>query len=182
MADEGLKAVFLAQRPMLMRLLVARLGRADEAEDALQDMWLRLDSLADRPVAQPAAFLYRVAANLATDRRIAAQRRAGRDTAWLDLQPDADELPSIERALVARDEWRTIETILAAMPERMAEALRLFRLEGCPQRQIAERMGISLSGVEKLLQRAYRQIHKALAADDAGMDLPRRLPEERGRP
>ena len=38
MPDEGLKAVFLAQRPMLLRLLVARLGSREDAEDALQDM------------------------------------------------------------------------------------------------------------------------------------------------
>ena len=58
-AEGGLKAIFLAQRPALLRLLVARLGNREDAEDVLQDMWLRIDRLADQPVAQPAAFLYR---------------------------------------------------------------------------------------------------------------------------
>ncbi|WP_447410685.1 sigma factor, partial [Clostridium perfringens] len=74
MADDGLRGIFLEQRAALLRMLTARLGNRDDAEDVLQDMWLRLDGLSDGPVAQPAAFLYRIAANLATDRRIAASR------------------------------------------------------------------------------------------------------------
>lgn len=43
MTEAGLKAVFLAERPMLLRLLAARLGNPADAEDALQDIWLKLD-------------------------------------------------------------------------------------------------------------------------------------------
>ena len=81
----GLKAVFVEQRAMLMRLFVARLQSRDDAEDALQDMWLKLDSLDTRPVAQPAAYLYRMAANLASDRRIAALREPGKAKSHSDL-------------------------------------------------------------------------------------------------
>lgn len=186
MADErpeagGLRAIFLEQRPMLLRLLTARLGGRDEAEDALQDMWLRLDQLADRPIAQPAAFLYRVANNLATDRRIAGARRGARDAAWLDAQPLAEDLPDAERVLVARDQLRLVQGAIDDMPERMSTALRLFRVEGRPQRAIAEELEISVSGVEKLLQRAYRIIASRL--DESGEDLPamRRLGDGRGR-
>ncbi|MBN8816199.1 MAG: RNA polymerase sigma factor [Sphingomonas sp.] len=180
MADSGLTAIFLAQRPMLLRLLTARLGSRDDAEDALQDMWLRIDQLSDRPVDQPAAFLYRVAANLATDRRIAASRRVVRDAAWADHQPDADDLPDAERVSIGRSEWQAVESALNDMPERMATALRLFRIEGRPQRDIAENLGISVSGVEKLLQRAYRKIHDRL--DRSGEDSvgSRRPDYERG--
>lgn len=163
---------------MLLRLLTARLGSRDDAEDALQDMWLRIDQLSGQPVAQPAAFLYRVAANLATDRRIAASRRGARDTAWSEHQPHADELPDAERALIARSEWRAVEEVLADMPDRMATALRLFRVERQPQRVIAEQLGISVSGVEKLLQRAYRTIHDRLGQSGEGSGGARRLDGE----
>ena len=162
MAESGLKAVFLQNRAALLRLLVARLG-ADHAEDALQDMWLRIDQLSGAPVAQPAAFLFRVAANLATDRRIAAQRRGGREGAWLEVQPAADEQPDAERMLIARDRLRAMERVIADMPERMRDALRMFRFEERPQREIAAELGITVSGVEKLLRRAYAQIAEASA-------------------
>lgn len=172
MAQAGLQAVFLAQRPMLVRLLAARLGSADDAEDVLQDMWMRLDGLADRPVAQPAAFLFRVAANMATDRRLSGERRVARDHAWHEAQDVSDELPDAERALIARDKLRRIEAAMADMPERMRTALTMFRVEERPQREIAARLAISVSGVEKLLQRAYRII--TAAADDDGAGLPDR--------
>jgi RNA polymerase sigma factor (sigma-70 family) len=179
-SEGGLKAVFLAQRAMLLRLLVARLGNRDDAEDALQDMWLRIDQLAEQPIAQPAAFLYRVAANLATDRRIAAGRRGSRDAGWMETQPGAEEVPDAERALVARSEWQAVEETIADMPERMATALRLFRLEERPQRAIAEQLGISVSGVEKLLQRAYKKIQERLDSAGADSAAARRLDRERG--
>ena len=180
MSDGGLKAVFLAQRPMLARLLTARLGNREDAEDALQDMWMRIDQLAAQPVAQPAAFLYRIAANLATDRRIAAARRGARDLHWLDAQSDADEIADAERTLIARDQWRLVEGAIADMPERMATALRMFRLEERSQRAIAEHLGISISGVEKLLQRAYRKIHDRVAEYGVDTVLSCRLEDERG--
>jgi RNA polymerase sigma-70 factor (ECF subfamily) len=179
-ADGGLRAIFLEQRPMLLRLLVARLGNGDDAEDALQDMWLRIDQLADRPVAQPKAFLYRIAANLATDRRIAAGRRGARDAAWLGSQPGADDLPDAERALIASDQLKTVAAAIDAMPERMRIALHRFRIEGRSQRAIADELGITVSGVEKLLQRAYRQIHDRLEPLGVDIVLPYRLSGERG--
>jgi len=178
--EGGLKAIFLAQRPMLLRLLVARLGSREDAEDVLQDMWLRIDRLAAEPIAQPAAFLHRVAANLATDRRIAAGRRGARDAVWVDSQPQADELPDAERTLMAQRQWQEVEGAIADMPDRMAIALRMFRLDEQPQRAIADHLGISVSGVEKLLQRAYRKIHDRLDrfAEDSG--AARRQHSERG--
>ncbi|KQS01559.1 RNA polymerase subunit sigma-70 [Sphingomonas sp. Leaf357] len=169
MTEDGLKAIFFEIRPMLLRMLVARLGNREDAEDTLQDMWLRIDQLAAGPIGQPAGFLYRVAANLATDRRIAVARRGARDTAWLDVQPVAEEIPDAERALIARERLQAVEQAIADMPDRMRTALRMFRFEEQPQRKIAEDLGISVSGVEKLLQRAYRQIHDAceiFAVDD----------------
>jgi RNA polymerase sigma factor (sigma-70 family) len=179
--DNGLKAIFFEIRPMLLRLLIARLGNQDDAEDTLQDMWLRIDQLAVGPIGQPAGFLYRVAANLATDRRIATTRRSARDTAWLDVQSLAAELPDAERVLIAREQLNAVERAMADMPDRMRIALRMFRFEEQPQRAIAETLGISVSGVEKLLQRAYRQIHEACEIFSAGDDDRRRLGDE-GKP
>lgn len=170
--ESGLKAVFLAERPMLARLLAARLGGTADAEDALQDMWLKLDQIVDRPVADPAAYLFRMAANLAADRRLSSARRGARDSGWMEAQSDADDIPDMERVLIARERLRQVQAALATLPERTQRAFRMFRLEGRPQREIAHELGISVSGVEKLLQRAYRQIHDSGGADGAGMPPP----------
>ena len=181
MTESGLKTVFLEMRPQLLRLLVARLGNREEAEDALQDMWFKIDQLvAAGPIAQPSAFLYRIAANLATDRRIAGQRRMSRDTGWVDVQIAAEDMPDAERTLMARERLAAVEAVIAGMPERMRSALRLFRFEERPQRDIAGELGITVSGVEKLLRRAYKQISDATADFDAGAADLNRLEGERG--
>lgn len=182
MTTAGLQAIFLEKRPTLLRLLQARLGSREDAEDALQDLWLKLNGLAARPIADPAAFLYRMAANQATDRRIAGQRREARDDAWHGVQPADDDHPDAERVLLARDRLARVEAVIETMPERMRTALRMFRLEEQPQRAIADRLGISVSGVEKLLQRAYKQIVDGEAESGEDAALPHRLKAEGGPP
>lgn len=163
----GIAAVFAAERATLLRLLAARLGDRAEAEDALQDLWLKLAAAEPGPVGNPAAYLYRMAANLATDRRIAAARRARLESDWTAMRPAAAEYPGAEREMLARDAVRAAAGVIEAMPERMRAAYRMFRIEHLPQRTIAARLGISVSAVEKLLQRAYRRLHHLAEGDDA---------------
>lgn len=160
---------------MILRMLAARLGNAEDAEDAAQELWLKLADVPADTIANPIAYLFRMAANLASDRRRSAMSGTARDMAWLELQPGAAELPNAERVLLAREHLKNVDAILMVMPERMRTAFRMFRIEGHSQKAIAEVIGISVSGVEKLLQRAYRQLY------DAGMffgedgALPHRL-------
>jgi RNA polymerase sigma factor (sigma-70 family) len=177
-AQSGLAACFLAQRPALIRLLTARLGNADEAEDVAQDMWFKLDRSSSGPIADPGAYLFRMAANLATDRRLSASRRGKRENDWVESLPHGGEYADAERQLAASDELRRVEAILDEMPERMRRALILFRVEEQPQRKIAESFGITVSGVEKLLRRGYRQLVDRLSEESADRGLPHRLEEE----
>jgi RNA polymerase sigma-70 factor (ECF subfamily) len=175
----GLTATFLALRPQLVRLLTARLGKADEAEDVAQDMWFRLARSPSGPIADPGAYLFRMATNLATDRRLSAARRERRDDAWQETLPQGRDYPDGERALAATQELARVEAILEDMPERMRRALILFRVEEQPQRAIAQALGITVSGVEKLLRRGYRQLIDRLAQEDsAESGPPDRLQEE----
>lgn len=173
LTESGLRAVFLRERATLLRFLVVRLGSIDEAEDALQDAWLKLDGPAFGPVANPVAYLFRMAHNVALDRRRTALSRSIRDAHWHDAQPTALELPDAEATLLARQRLRDVEAALAALPENVSRAFRMFRLEGLAQKQIAQAMGVSLNVVEKLLQRAYRQIHDSGAKENVAAPATR---------
>jgi len=81
---------------------------------------------------------------------------------------------------MAQRQWQEVEGAIADMPDRMATALRMFRLEEQSQRAIAGHLGISVSGVEKLLQRAYRKIHDRLDRFAEDSETARRQHEERG--
>ena len=166
----GLEEIFLAHRAQLLRFLKAR-GAGDAAEDLVQEVWLKVAAAETGPVAQPLPYLYRIANNLMLDRVRAQARSARRDHEWHDIRDageDAASLaPSGERVLLAREELARVEQEIASLGDRVATVFRRYRLEGETQRQIAADLGISLSAVEKDLQRAYRLLIEIRRRDDA---------------
>jgi RNA polymerase sigma factor (sigma-70 family) len=157
----GLNAVLIANRGPLLRFLRAR-GAGEDAEDILQELWLKVDRIeAEGPIADPRAYLFRMADNLMHDRVRARLRRSNREQAWSETGYDStglDEAPSAERALAARQRLRRVELALATLSERSQAIFRRFRIDGISQSRIAQEEGISVSAVEKHLQRAYRVV------------------------
>lgn len=77
-------STFEAQRPRLLRLAYRMLGSRAEAEDTVQEAWLRWQSAEHADIAQPAAWLTRVTSRLCLDQMKSA--RARRETypgVWL---------------------------------------------------------------------------------------------------
>lgn len=177
-AEAGLERVFMELRAELLRFLRARRVGAEEAEDLLQDMFVKLTRRPAGPIGEPRAYLYRMLDNLVLDNRRRDSRRLARDRLWMDLVRtvgDADPAPSLERELAARERLRLVSDRLGALPERTLAVFRSFRIDGCPQREIADELGISLSAVEKHLQRAYRALVEIESTIDADRLPPRRL-------
>ena len=178
MAVSGLNAVFMASRLQLLRFVRAR-GAGDEAEDIVQELWLKTSALQSGPIAEPLSYLYRMADNLLLDRRRAQQRRARREEAYSGAEdsawPSVLETPSVERALLAVERLQFVEAALAALGHRTATIFRRYRIDGVSQRDVAAELGLSLSAVEKHLQKAYRVLIDIRATDDAESPVPRRL-------
>lgn len=152
----GLEAVFNQLRPALLRRAAA-MGAAGDAEDVVQDVWLKARALR-APVGNPEAYLFRMVYTAVLDRRRGARRSAARDAAWsapVDPVQDAGHLADAERRLIATETLRTVEARLAALGDPAAAIFRRHRLDGLTQRRIAEEFGMGLSTVEKHLRRAY---------------------------
>lgn len=166
----GLSQLLDSLRPELLRFLTARLGDRGEAEDALQDLWLRVRDGSNGPVANGKAYLYRAAQNLALDRGRERRRRTVRDGHWMDGQraalpgPEpADPRPSAETELLAREEAARLAAAIAALPEAAGRAFRMHKLDGMPHAEVARVLGISRSGVEKHIALAMAHLRRALA-------------------
>jgi len=162
MSNGGLLAAFMELRPALLRYLTLRGAAADEAEDVLQEVHLKLWAEKLGAVEQPRAYLYRMANNHFLIQRRTANRRMRREGEWMDVQsgedPELDERPSAEAGLIAREQLAALQRALDALPERTRTIFRRFRLDGEPQKQIAEDLGVSVSAIEKHLTRAYEAI------------------------
>ncbi len=166
--DSGIQAVLFSHRESLLRFLRAR-GAGDAAEDLLQELWIKVAAFSG-PVNDPRAYLYRCANNLMLDRKRAEMRGARRDDAWAETSGGGEDAitPDSEHTLIAREELREAEAALVALGERTETIFRKFRLGGMSQPEIAAELGISLSAVEKHLQKAYRALIEVRRRLDAG--------------
>lgn len=155
----GLEQAWLDARPVLVRFLAARTGSSDGAEDIAQDAWLRIRSLSDAMIAevrQPQAFLYRLVANLALDQDKMRRRAGARDLEWRRahvslVDDDRQDAPSSEDAAWARLKLERVMAAIDQMPPKAAQAFRLHKIEGLNQAEVAARMGVSRSSVEKYI-------------------------------
>lgn len=83
-----------------------------------------------------------------------------------DLSVTAADTPSPEHQVAVRQELRRLERLIQALPQRRREAFILHKIEGLSQRDVAQRMGISESVVEKQIGRALRSLMDAVGRGD----------------
>jgi RNA polymerase sigma-70 factor (ECF subfamily) len=167
----GIYSAFEENRPMLMRFLIARGASHPEAEDIVQDLLVKLLEQRTGPISDPKAYLFKMAHNQFIDRRRSAVQRMRREEHWTEASSgsgEADPHPSIETTLIDREALGLVQSVLAELPDRTRDILRRYRIDGEGQKAIATALGISISAVEKHLQRAYRAVLDARKQIDAG--------------
>jgi RNA polymerase sigma-70 factor (ECF subfamily) len=150
-----LRQLLLTGYDDLKTRLTQRLGSSELAGDAVQDTWLRLHHAKNiGVVSSPANYLFRMALNIARDRLVSDRRylTAVQIEQMLDV---TDEAPDPASVAEARSELHVVETLISELPSRQREILVAARLDGLPRREIADRLGISLSLVEKELKLAH---------------------------
>jgi RNA polymerase sigma factor (sigma-70 family) len=123
-----------------------------DVEDVVQETYARLLGLNDpawAAVRNWHAFLFTTARNVALD-RIRRSRVVSLDAlAEMGSMDVLDQAPSVDEALNARQELALLLDTIASLPDRCRETLTLRKLYGMSQREIAQRLGISESTVEK---------------------------------
>ncbi len=144
----------------MFRLACRMLGNQADAEDVTQEVMLRLWKMA--PVwqsgnARVSSWLWRVTANLCTDRLRA--RRLGSS-----LSPDetADNRPSQIDRMMESERSRALEDALSDLPARQRIAVVLRHLEGRSNPEIAEMLDTTIEAVESLLTRGLRGLRDRL--------------------
>lgn len=157
--------VFLAAHANLLRYATRITGDAAEAQDVVQDAWLRFRATASsRPLEEPSGYLFRIVHNLALDR----QRRDVRESRIFTTQATvATELipsdqPSQQASAEAKDELARLHKALAQLPVRTRRAFEMHRFEDMKLTDIAQELGISKSLASELVIEAVEFCKKAL--------------------
>jgi RNA polymerase sigma factor (sigma-70 family) len=135
----------------LHRLLRRRGEARDRAEDLVQEAYLRMQVYCKEgnEVREPEAFLARTALNLAVDLR----RRDQRDRRVAGTVDDPDLLPELvpapDAALELEQRLTRIQKRLDRLSERTRVVFLMHRVQGYSYMEIAQRLRISVSSVEK---------------------------------
>ncbi len=146
--------------PKLLSLARRMLGDSAEAEDAVQDTFIRLWTHASRWQPGRAKFetwLYRVAMNQCYD-RLRRRPTAPLDEAMAVPDPAAGPAQSLEKAVLAAQ----IDAALAELPERQRAAIVLCHYQECGNIEASEILGISVEALESLLARGRRALRAKL--------------------
>jgi RNA polymerase sigma factor (sigma-70 family) len=150
--------------PRILRFSARMLGDKIEAEDIVQEAMLRLWRIAPewrQGEAQVSTWIYRVTANLCTDR---LRKRGRRPTVALDMVAEPEDgQASATATLIAADRAAALEAALAELPERQRQAVILRHLEGVSNSEIAEVMDIGIEAVESLTARGKRALTAILS-------------------
>lgn len=155
----------------LRRYLARMLGNTAEAQDVAHDAYVRVyPSMQKQQPEKPEALLYTTARRLAINRikrrSIAPFTREGANT---DIA--ASPSPGVAQQVMARQELKLLEQAIAELPEGCRAVLLLRKVELLSHKEIAERLGIAVSTVEKQHARALRLLRAAMPAETTRTDF-----------
>jgi RNA polymerase sigma-70 factor (ECF subfamily) len=137
-------------RPSLLRFFVRRSRSAADAEDLVQEVFVHLARHAGgEPIRYPERYVFRIATNVLRDGlRRGAVRRSGDHVSLQDIDEEA-EAPSAERVYHGEKLLEQVLGVLDELTPKCRTTFLLQRFEGLSYSQIARRMGVSRSAIEK---------------------------------
>jgi len=155
-----LNAVILRFRLGLRGFIRQQVRDDAVADDLAQEAWLRITQRFGqlRDGQKIEAWIYRIARNIVADHF----RRHHETTVLPDELPAPPDNRAIEET--QQQHYDYIRDVVGNLPQPHREALTLTIYEGLSQRQLAERLGISLTAAKSRVQRARTEVRKIMEA------------------
>ncbi|MEO8395349.1 MAG: RNA polymerase sigma factor SigZ, partial [Chloroflexota bacterium] len=143
----------------LERFIRSRVADPHIAADLLQDVYVKIhthvDTLHDTDRLQ--AWVYQIARNTIYDHY--RTQRPSIEISDTLAAPENDATDDITARLA-----ESLQSMIDCLPEDYQVALRLSELEGITQRELATRLGLSLSGAKSRVQRGRKMLRETLLA------------------
>lgn len=166
---EALGRFFDLYFPMVFGLVARLLNSRSMAEDATQDVFLKVYRAIGRldPERDPGPWLTTIAYNVCRDRWRSSAGRMDRQSSSVDDRPELahhlrDDRPDPQDELVLDERERIVQEALAELPESAREVIVLHDYEGLPHDRIAEMLGASHAAIRKRYSRAVRALGEIL--------------------
>ncbi|OBI98047.1 sigma-70 family RNA polymerase sigma factor [Mycobacterium asiaticum] len=171
-ADPTLIAGFEAARPRLGAIAYRMLGSVDDAEDVVQEAWLRLSTSATEGIENLDAWLTTVVARICLNTLRSRRVRAGEELVAQVPDPIVEtdgEFDPEHRAMLADAVGLALFVVLNTLPPAERLALVLHDAFAVPFDQIAPIVEKSPEATRKLASRARRRIQQADPVPDSDL-------------
>jgi len=144
--------------PQLFRFFAAQMGSAADANDMLQDTWLRIHRVrhtfrAGEPLLP---WVYAIARRVRVDSYRKRRRVSAREVA-------ADVLPERSQAAEADRDLPPFEAMIAVLPESQKEVLTLLKVNGLSVEEVARATSSTVGAVKQKAHRAYERLRQVLS-------------------
>jgi RNA polymerase sigma-70 factor (ECF subfamily) len=156
---DKLAQVFAESSARLRRRIRRFVGSAADADDAVQEAFLRAQESRES-IRVPEAFLYMVARNAAFD-QLRHERHIKREA--LGNIPSSgveSSVESVEQLLLADERTQVLKDAIGRLPPQCQTVFALKVFQGCSYKEIANTMGISVRTVEHHIARAIRDVYQ----------------------
>ena len=155
------KQLLLPLYPRLQRVALRLLGNVEDAEDMVQEVYMKLwskrDALPD--VKEVEAYCVTLTKNMCIDRLRMAEME----------KEDVDEVPTmlaaiddVEAQVERRDAVEQVKQIIETLPEHQQQVITLRDMEDCSFEEIVEQTGLTAVNIRMLLSRARKTIRERL--------------------
>ncbi len=155
------KQRYMPHHQMLYRVAYHLTGNAQDAEDLLQDLYLKLwqkrDDLPDEAMEQ--AYLVTMMRNLFID-----QRRLKHLDASAELKSEDGPLDerSLESQIDARDEVRQMEGLISELSERDAKIIQMHLVDDRSYEEIERDTGLSQGNIRIIVMRTKKKLKQQI--------------------
>jgi RNA polymerase sigma-70 factor, ECF subfamily len=154
--------------PQLHRFFMAQSARRSDADDLLQETWLRIHRVRHtyRPGEPVLPWFYAIARRVRIDHYRKASRTTAREQRLEEVSDAAATLPPEESR--ADD----LEAILAPLSESQREVIRMMKVAGMSLEEVARATSCSVGSVKQKVHRAYGVLRDAIGRKGFGGGLP----------
>ena len=133
----------------------------EDIDELIQESYSRLAALESvEHIDRPDAYFFSIARNLLVRRLRRAKVIPIETIAEIDAYQD-DARPSPEREAGGRLDFRRLMALIDSLPERRARIVRMRKLDGYSQREIARTLGVSESVVENEVYQGVQAVLRA---------------------
>lgn len=160
--------VFIENSTFLKMFLTRFLKCEQDIEDIVQEVYLKARTAENKTsIQQPKAFLFSVAKNLALNElnRKSRQMTSSIEECLSNVPVELTE--SVESEIEANQSLKAYCEAVEGLPEKCKKVYLLRKVHGLPRKEIAERMNLSLSSVEKYLKQGITHCSKYVSKTEA---------------